>query len=183
MSRRLPPPSEENLKAYAMRYLARFAASEDRLRRLLLRRAAKAAAAHAMEDVDPRDAITNVLADMRRLGFLDDRLFAEARARSLNQRGQPPRTIRARLKQQGVAGPTVEAALDRLAEDLAGDPERIAAIALARRRKLGPFASADRRVERRERDLAAMARAGFAYDVALSVVDAPTPEALEGEDR
>ncbi|WGF87004.1 regulatory protein RecX [Marinivivus vitaminiproducens] len=182
MSRRLPPPTEENLKAYAMRYLARFAASEARLRTLLARRADKAAAEHGIEDAMPEAAIANVLADMRRLGFVDDRLFAEARARSLNQRGQPPRMIRARLSRQGVDTDTIDGALERLADDLEGDPERVAAIALARRRRLGPFAVPDRRAERRERDLAIMARAGYGYEVATSVIDAATPEALLAEE-
>jgi regulatory protein len=43
-------------------------------------------------------------------------------------------------------------------------------VALARRRRLGPFRTAAR-AQHRLRDLAAMARAGFAYDLAKKVID------------
>jgi regulatory protein len=45
-------------------------------------------------------------------------------------------------------------------------------VALARRRRLGPFRKAEARAEHRLRDLAAMARAGFAYALAEKVIDA-----------
>ena len=54
-----------------------------------------------------------------------------------------------------------------------------AAAALARRRRLGPFRPAKDRKDRRARDLAAMARAGFDYDLAKKVIDAASPDALD----
>ena len=49
------------------------------------------------------------------------------------------------------------------------------------RRRLGPFRAAPERQERRERDLAALARAGFGYDVARRVIGAETPGDVEAE--
>jgi regulatory protein len=69
-----------------------------------------------------------------------------------------------------------------LDEELHTDPrqrEWKAAIALARRRRLGPYRAAKDRQECRARDLAAMARAGFDYDVARKVIDAASVEALD----
>ena len=56
-----------------------------------------------------------------------------------------------------------------------------AAFKLARKRRLGPFREPDSevRAERREKDLATLARAGFSYDVAQQVIDAPSVEELE----
>ncbi len=54
--------------------------------------------------------------------------------------------------------------------------EQRAAAALARRRRLGPYRAAEDRKDHRLRDLAAMARAGFAYDVAKKVIDAKDPD-------
>ena len=50
---------------------------------------------------------------------------------------------------------------------------------MARRRRLGPYRPAEARKDQRLRDLATMARAGFAYDVARKVVDAASPDALD----
>ena len=44
---------------------------------------------------------------------------------------------------------------------------------------MGPFRPAEARKESREKDLAALARAGFSYDTALDVIDAESVEELE----
>ena len=71
------------------------------------------------------------------------------------------------------------AALEGLAEaegleDLSGEgeveDEHTAAHALARRRKLGPYRPGER-APYREKDLAAMARAGFSYGIAREIID------------
>ena len=51
------------------------------------------------------------------------------------------------------------------------DPELPAAVTMAKRRRLGPFAVKPPNGEQREKHLAALARAGFSYDVAQRVID------------
>ena len=58
---------------------------------------------------------------------------------------------------------------------LPGDPPR------ARRRRRGPYRDKTQRSEYREKDLAALARAGFNYDTAQKVIDAESIEILEQE--
>ena len=53
----------------------------------------------------------------------------------------------------------------------------VAAVNFARRRRLGPYASGDRG-ERRLKDMAALARAGFSSAIARRVVDAEDIETL-----
>ncbi len=61
------------------------------------------------------------------------------------------------------------------------DPELTAAIAFARRRKLGPWRPPELRAEHRSQDLATLGRAGFGYGVARLVVEAEDPESLADE--
>ena len=51
----------------------------------------------------------------------------------------------------------------------------------ARRRRLGPYRLAENRKEKRDRDLASLARAGFKYNDAKSIIDALSVELLEIE--
>ena len=81
------------------------------------------------------------------------------------------------LRKKGVAADVAESAVDTLSQETAA-PDRIAAVRHARRRRLGPFRASDR-PEYRERDLAAMARAGFDYQTARLVIDASDPEEME----
>ncbi|MEC8371441.1 MAG: RecX family transcriptional regulator, partial [Pseudomonadota bacterium] len=58
------------------------------------------------------------------------------------------------------------------------DPDRRAAVAYGRRRRIGPWRR-DCRDEFRDRDLAALGRQGFSYDIARWIVEAETPDELE----
>jgi len=49
----------------------------------------------------------------------------------------------------------------------------------ARRRRLGPYRMPEVRAERRDKDLAALARAGFDYDTARRVIEAETLDDLD----
>ena len=72
-------------------------------------------------------------------------------------------------------------------QDLNTDPqffnfenvEFAAAAVLARKRRLGPYRDEEARKEFYEKDLAALARAGFSYDIAKQVVETETTDELE----
>jgi regulatory protein len=113
--------------------------------------------------------------------MIDDRAFAQTKARSLHRRGTSSRLTRQRLKLAGVDDDTLDKAMAGLDQELDTDPrqrEWQAAVALARRRRLGPFRQKERQ-EHRNRDLAAMARGGFDYALAKKVIDAADPDSLD----
>jgi len=83
-----------------------------------------------------------------------------------------------KLFQKGLGGDDIDSAI-RALEDEFEDAEFIAAAALARRRRLGPYRNDEVRKELYEKDLAALARAGFSYDIAKQVVETETVDELE----
>ena len=91
------------------------------------------------------------------MGLIDDRAWAEAQAGGLRRRGASARAVAARLSSKGAPRAEIERLL--AGEDDAA--EREAARALARRRRLGPWRGPAERAARRQKDLAALARAGF----------------------
>lgn len=172
-------PTPERLANIALHHLERFASSAENLRRVLERRAAKAARHHPDLDMTQvRGWIDALIERYVRSGLLDDRAYGEGRARALLARGASPRMIRLKLREKGVAADDIDTALAAL-EDEHADPEWAAAVRLAKRRRLGPFGDPAKRAERRDRDLAALARAGFSYDLAKRVIEAEDAEALE----
>lgn len=179
-ARKIPrKPSPASLERAALHYLERFASSAENLRRVLLRKVERAA--HHHEDIDREAAvgwIDDLIARYRRAGLLDDKAYAEARTTSLHRRGASARKIRLSLAQKGVAADTVDAALEELGERVEGDAEMQAAIALVRRRRLGVYRPSSARADYRDRDLAALARAGFSYDIARRVIEAEDEGAL-----
>lgn len=162
--------SPASLERAALHYLERYSASAEGVRRVLSRRIARAVEAH---DQDPRELAEWAEAVIGKLiagGLLDDRRFAEGRARSLAGRGYGRRRIALALAQKGVDRGAVEAAIESLDDE--GLDERATAIAFARRRRLGPFRTNGDRSEHRQRDMAAMARAGFGFGLAREIIEA-----------
>ena len=178
--RRRPPPrlSEANLEAAAARYLRRFWAPTASLRRILNKRvhaAVQAPGPHPGAGAAMVEALLQRLTDA---GVLDDANYATERARQLHERGIPSRRIHQRLREKGLASEHIDEALATLTAD-EPDADLLAAHAYARRRRLGPHRLPEARKERRKRDLAAMARAGFSYDLTLQVIDATGLEPSE----
>lgn len=183
--RRAPRPITRGyLENVALAYLARFAATAKGLETVLMRRVTRSAAHHGTDPADGAALVRDLIARYRDAGLIDDAAFAEARARTLHQRGLPLRAIAFRLRRKGVGAGDIDRALARLAEEAglpdSPAPDRVAldtaaARAYARRRRLGPWRAPDRRADMRERDLAALARAGFSYRVARAAMD-ETPD-------
>lgn len=177
------------LENAALHYLQRFASSAASLRRVLLRKVQLSAAEHGTDPEEGARMVDALVARYQAAGLLDDAAYAAGRARSLHRQGGSTRMIRAKLAAKGVGAAEVAAAVEDLAEDAGGNPDLAACVALARRRGFGPFrrpALSARPVdpaERRMKELAALARAGFSFDVAARVVDAEDGAALEDEVR
>lgn len=93
--------------------------------------------------------------------------------------------IAADLSSRGIASDQVDAALaelraeadDAAYEEVRGtDPNIAAAAAYARRRRLGPWRRPDIREEKRDKDMAALARQGFGYDTATRIINSEIEE-------
>lgn len=152
----------------ALAYLERFASSADNLRRVLKRKVERRCRIRN-EDPGPFLALLDdVLARAVRCGLVDDCRYAEGRVASLRRRGGSARAIASKLAAKGVSREAAAAALANGEDD-----EIAAASALARRRRLGPYRTGERALYR-EKDLAALARAGFAFGIARQVIDGDT---------
>jgi regulatory protein len=170
--------SPEGLERAAHAYLARYSAPAGHLRRILLARVARSARFHGTDAEAGAAVVASLVARLSAQGLVDDAAYAHAAARRLMGRGLARRAIHARLRAKGVGADEADDALAALAQE-AADPDLAAALAFARRRRLGPFRPAAERANRRLRDLAAMARRGFEPSVARRVIDTRTPDGLE----
>lgn len=175
------PITAKYLQNAATFYLERYPSTAEGLRRVLNRRVRKAEMAEAPIIENVKQTIDAIVAKFVEAGVIDDQAFAQTKARSLHRRGTSTRLTRQKLKLAGVDGDTLDKAMEGLDQELDTDPrqrEWQAAVALARRRRLGPFRQKERE-EHRARDLAAMARGGFEYQLAKKVIDARDPDALD----
>ena len=166
---RVPRPLDEaRLNELALAYVARFATSGGQLERYLKRKLRE----RGWDGADEPDT-ADVVARLVDLRYVDDATYAAMRSGSLLRRGYGARRIDQALGQGGIAE-------DLRAAARPGDPaQRQAALALARKRRFGPFGTGAIDRPAREKQLAAMLRAGHRLDSAREIVDAPSIAAAE----
>lgn len=166
--RRITP---DYLQRAAMHYLERYSAPAAQLRRVLARKIALSCRHHGEDPALHAAALDDVVARCVSSGLVDDQRFAEARAATLRRRGRSARAVATTLAAKGVGRELAERA------SIVGAEEELAsARKAARRKRLGPWSRGDRAASR-QKDLATMARAGFAITVARAVIDG------EGDDE
>ena len=167
------------LERGALHYLERYATSTENLRRVLMRRVQRSAMIHGTDPEEGRGHVDAVIAKLSENGLLNDRMYAETRAVTMHRQGKGKRAIRQYLSMKGVEEADACAALDNLAFEVGTEEVDLAsAVRYARRRRLGPWRMKDREVAR-EKDLAALGRRGFSYDIARKVIEAEDAETLE----
>ncbi|MGO4404769.1 regulatory protein RecX [Bosea sp. RAF48] len=157
--------TSDYLQRAAMHYLERYSAPAAQLRRVLARKIVLSCRHHGEDPALHGAALDDVVSRCIASGLVDDQRFAEARAATLRRRGRSARAVAATLAAKGVARELVERV-----SSVDDDEELAAARKAARRKRLGPWSRGDRAASR-QKDLAAMARAGFAITVARVVID------------
>jgi len=170
-SRRTPPPLDAAmLQNLALRYVERFATTRGKLADYLARKVRERGWTWPM--LEP----ASVAERMAGLGYVDDRAFAEARARSLSRRGYGARRVSQALRAAHVEEADAAPAIEQSADDAFAS-----ALAFARRRRFGPYATATADERHIQRQIAAMLRAGHSFALARRIVAAAPGEVLEAE--
>lgn len=181
-----PPqrPTEASLHEAALAHLARYATTEAGLARVLANRVARWARASGLAEDEAAEAVAagraaarRVVAALAKAGAVSDAAFATARARSLARGGRSRAMIAARLAAKGAGAEAGSAIAEALPDR---EAELAAAAIAARRRRIGPFATAPQDDATRRKALAALARAGFPRAIAEAVL---AMDAAEAEDR
>jgi regulatory protein len=161
--------TEQRLWNVSLFYLRRFPASVAGVRRMLDRRVRRWVKEGAEVVGDPPALITAIVERLARAGYLDDEKLAMNKVASLRRSGASARAIGVKLSRAGISR---ELSRRAAAEEPTTDAEAV--WTWARRKRLGVFRTAGREA-RREKDLAALVRAGFSFRQAREVVDAEEP--------
>ncbi len=180
------------MRDLALAYVARFSTSAARLEAYLLRKIRERGfvfkdASDEIDESDEREGVTRafesaavdvtdeIKSEVERLierlvelGYVDDALYARSRSRDLLARGYGTRRVDQALWAAGID------------EDVRGDLRpseaamRRAAILLARKRRFGPFDAEEIDRARREKQVAAMLRAGHGMDIVRRIIGSPS---------
>lgn len=163
--------SEAYLERAALHYLGRFNSSEHNLRQVLERKVRRRNEENAPASDDQKAWIDAVASKCVKYGYVDDAVYARQRAQSFLRRGKPTGTIAQDLRHKGIATDLIAQVLAELETDEDASADARAAAAYVRRRRFGSFRRKENIPEDKlDKELAAMMRAGFRYDLARSML-------------
>ena len=163
--RPIPPLDTATLERLALRYVERFATTRGKLTDYLRRKIRERGWEGEAVDVA---ALADGLAT---LGYIDDRGYAEAKAASLARRGLGERRVAGALMQARVEEVDREAIAPAIA-DRAVD----AALAFAKRKRLGPWGQGGGDRALHEKQIGAMLRAGHRLELSRRILALPPGE-------
>ena len=145
--------TSQRLKNIALYYLDRFDASGEKLKAVLMRRVQKAVMAGDEVSPESEKWIDEIVGEMKRLGYVNDRRYTENKVRQYLNAGKSNRYIMGKLCEAGIDADIIRSFLP--------EDELEQARIFVRKKRLG---------QDRSKDLAKLARAGFSYDVAQKVL-------------
>ena len=157
------------MNGLALSYAARFATSGAKLEAYLVRKIRERGVADGEAPLDPRAVVERLV----ELKYVDDEAYARAKGGSLLRKGYGGRRVEEALRAAGID--------EEVREETRPDESamREAALAMARKRRFGPFGSEQADRAKREKQIAAMIRAGHGFEAARALIDADTIEAAE----
>ena len=167
--RRPPRPLDPaRLEELALAYVARFATSAAKLEGYLVRKLRE----RGWDGERPAEPAA-IAARFVDLGYIDDEAYARARAGGLLRRGSGARRVDQALRGAGIDEDV------RASVEPGEHARREAALTQARKRRFGPFGENAPDRERREKQLAAMIRAGHGFEQARAVLEASSVDEAE----
>jgi regulatory protein len=170
--RQRPPLDSARLEELALRYVGRYATSRAKLVAYLARKVRERG--WGGEKEPDFEAIAQRFSE---LGYVDDAAYALSKSQSLSSRGYGRGRLDEKLRMAGI-GEEDGAEARAHAEGQAVD----SALRYARRRRIGPFASARLDPKQRERGVAAMVRAGHSFTLARAIADMPPGAEVDEEE-
>jgi regulatory protein len=160
-------PTARRLRNIALYYLKRFPSTAAHLKAVLRRRVMRMTLDDTTLRPEAFKAVEALVAALVTAGAVNDLAFARGKAYQAAALRKPARKTRAKLAAKGVAKDVIATVM---AETTSDESEFEAALAIARRRRLGPYRATGRSRDTDRKDLGALARAGIGFDTAKKVL-------------
>ena len=155
------PLDRAHFEDLALAYVARFTTTAAKFERYLKRKLRERG-----WDGEGEPPVAATVERYVELGYVDDAAYARIKAGNLLRRGYGARRVSQALGEAGIG--------EKVRQEVAPAERaaREAALTYARRRRFGPFGAAPPDAALREKQLAAMVRAGHGFEASRALVDA-----------
>lgn len=169
--------TEKYLYNSGLAYLQRFTTSTPNFRRVMGRKIDKSCNYHKDQvREDCQKMLDTTVETFLRQGLLNDDAYLQGMVNSLRRRGLSTQAILSKLAMKGLTQEAILKTLRAYDEDRgAANPDLAAAVMLMRRKRIGAFRKNEDADKTKE--LAALARGGFGFDIAQKALSLEQDEA------
>ncbi len=178
------PITVKQIEWASNKYLERYVATEMQLRRVLKRRLIRnwRARGEKVTEEEKRmgeDLVETQVKKVMESGRIKDDKVALMWVEHFTNRGKSAPFIRMKLREKGVDSQIIDDAITQI-HDQMQDPALESAVVYARKRRFGAYRRNEaKQAERKQKDIAAMMRAGHRYDVVSRVIECSTIDEVE----
>jgi regulatory protein len=166
----IPPLDNRRLRDLALHYAGRYATTKAKLSSYLQRKIKE----RGWKEGEPRCDLNRMMQEFTQLGYINDAAYAEARARSFVRRGYGKQRLEQDIYAAGISGTDAAGAREEAETGMFNSAQ-----AFARRKRIGPYASAPASPELKRKQISAFIRAGHDMKIARAFIDAAPDEELD----
>ncbi len=170
--------SHRYLLGAAYRYLERYATTEANLKFILSRKVDRIIVDQENSEVlkeNSKKWISEIIDSCVKQKLIDDTLYAQNRMKSFLNSGNSVSKAKNKLRAKGVPLEIIEEVVTSIYKKRP-DANIVSAIKYVKRRRFGPFRIRERKENAKQKEFAAMARAGYSYSESAKVLKASLEE-------
>tara|TARA_Y100000996_G_C22522265_1_gene642948 strand:+ start:848 stop:1339 length:492 start_codon:yes stop_codon:yes gene_type:complete len=157
---------ENTLKKLALSYLSKYDSTRKNLEMILKKKIFRMKETSKKEKFLFYDSIKKILDEFESKKIINDENFAEIKIKNLSSNGKSKYFIENLLLKKGVEKKLIKELIKKF-DEINPDWEIESALLFAKKKKLGKSDL----LEKKNKDLAKMARAGFNYEISIKVLE------------
>ena len=163
-------------------YLKKFTASSGHFQKVMTRKIDRSCKWHVDQDKEECLKLLNeVTSYFQELGYLNDEAYSKALINSLARKGLSTRMMEQKLREKSISQELIRTRIETYksevdAQNSGLSVDQLNALQFIKRKKIGAYRS-EKKEENKNRELSALARAGFSYNVANFALEIEQTEA------
>ena len=115
------------------------------------------------------EIIDNIVSNLEKSHFLNDKLYSDSKARMLLRRGYSLNKINNSLRVKGIEQKNIQDTLEKIKNN-EPDPDFNSAMKICKKRRIGPMRPDANRELFYKKDMGILARSGFSYDISKKIL-------------
>ena len=157
-----------NLRDLAYSYIEKYNPSKQQTKTYLLKKyLTKFQGSKVKKEIT--EIIDNIVFNLEKNHFLNDKLYSDAKARMFFRRGYSLNKIGNSLRIKGITRENIKLSIEKIKNEKE-NPDFVSAMKICKKRRIGPMRPAANRELFYKKDMGILARSGFSYDISKQIL-------------